>query len=125
MAILFSQSNSGQVIQSFKFKWNKYYYTCPLSGTTQVNQHQNSKPKLDLLQQETKSNSGISWVKSTPCPRQITMPAPHDSSFTGQMPFLAPNQQHEITEGKKMQQVTLNKRVYCFFSQISASVIVK
>jgi len=27
-------------------------------------------------------------------------PAPHHSVFTGRMPFLLPNQQHQSTEGK-------------------------
>jgi len=32
-------------------------------------------------------------------PRQITTPAPHQSFFTGWMPFLPPNQQRQSTEG--------------------------
>jgi len=46
------------------------------------------------------SGSGISWAicKSAPHPRQITTPAPHHSVFTGWMPFLPPNQQHQSTE---------------------------
>jgi len=46
------------------------------------------------------SSTGISWAvcKSAPRSRQITMPAPHHSVFTGQMPFLPPNQQHQSTE---------------------------
>jgi len=31
---------------------------------------------------------------------QTTMPAPHHSVFTGQMPFLPPNQQRQSTGGK-------------------------
>ena len=60
------------------------------------------KPIWILLKQETASGSGISWAicKSAPHSRQITMPAPHHSSFfTGRMPFLPPNQQHQSTEG--------------------------
>jgi len=30
---------------------------------------------------------------------QTTTPAPHRSVFTGLMPFLLPNQQHQSTEG--------------------------
>jgi len=43
------------------------------SGTRKV------KHNLDLLEQETVNRSGISWAicKSAPCPRRITMPAPH------------------------------------------------
>ena len=48
------------------------------------------------------SGSGISWAicKSAPRSRQITMPVPHHSVFTGRMPFLPPNQQRQSTEGK-------------------------
>ena len=54
-----------------------------------------------LLKQETVSGSGISWAicKSASSSRQITTPAPHYSVFTGQMPFLPPNQQCQSTEG--------------------------
>ena len=49
----------------------------------------------------SKRVSGISWAicKSAPRSRQITMPAPHRSVFTGRMPFLPPNQQRQSTEG--------------------------
>ena len=55
------------------------------------------KPICILLKQETVSGSGISWAicKSAPHSRQITMPAPHHSVFTGRMPFLPPNQQRQ------------------------------
>jgi len=69
-----------------------------VSGTTRVSRHQKVKPKLtnlDLLEQETVGSNGISWAicKSASRPRQITMPVSHHSVFTGQMPFLTPNQQ--------------------------------
>jgi len=59
------------------------------------------KPIWILLKQETMSGNGISWAicKSAPRSRQITMPATHRSVFTGQMPFLLPNQQRPSTEG--------------------------
>jgi len=68
-----------------------------LSRTTQVSRHQKGKPIWILLKQETVSGSGICWVicKSAPCSRQITLPAPHHSVFTGRMPFLPPNQQRQ------------------------------
>ena len=73
----------------------------PLSGTTRVSRYQKGKPIWILLKQETVSGSGISWTicKSAPRSRQITMPAPHHSGFTGRMPFLPPNQQRQSTEG--------------------------
>jgi len=48
----------------------------------------------------TVSGSGVSWAvcKSAPRCREITTPAPHHSVFTGRMPFLPPNQQHQSTE---------------------------
>ena len=51
------------------------------------------------------SGNGISWVvcKSAPRSRQITMPAPHHSVFTGRMPFLLPNQQRQSTGSKGWQ----------------------
>ena len=55
-----------------------------------------------LLEQETVSGNGISWAaicKSASRSRQITMPLPHHSFFTGWMPFLPPNQQRQSTEG--------------------------
>ena len=54
------------------------------------------------------SGSGISWAicKSAPRSRQTTTPAPHHSKFfTGRMPFLLPNQQHQSTEGKQDKQL--------------------
>jgi len=61
------------------------------------------KPIWILLKQQTVSGSGISWAmcKSVPRSRQITMPlmpAPTTQFFTGQMPFLSPNQQRQSTE---------------------------
>jgi len=49
------------------------------------------------------SGSGVSWAicKSAPRSRQITT-----QFFTGRMPFLPPNQQHQSTEGK------INNNVY-------------
>ena len=75
----------------------------PFSGTTQVSRYRTRKvkPIWILLKQEAVSGSGISWAicKSAPCSRQITMPAPHHSVFTGRMPFVPPNEQCQSTEG--------------------------
>jgi len=64
------------------------------------------KPIWILLKQETVSGSGISCAicKSAPRSRHTTMPAPHHlvafyTFYTGQMPFLPPNQQRRSTEG--------------------------
>ena len=65
-------------------------------------QNHKGKTSLDLLEQEIVSGCGICWAicKCAPHPRHITMPACHHSVFTGRMPFLPPNQQHQSTEGK-------------------------
>jgi len=67
-------------------------------------QNHSGKTNLDLLEQEIVSGSGISWAicKSAFRSRQIAMTAPHHSVFTGRMPFLPPNQQHQSSEGKSM-----------------------
>ena len=67
-----------------------------LAGTRKV------KPIWILLQPETVSGSGSSWAicKSAPRCRQITTPAPHHSVFTGRVPFLPLNQQHQSSEGR-------------------------
>ena len=38
---------------------------------------------------------------------QTTTPAPHDSVFTGRMPYLPPNQQRQSTEGNTVTEVTV------------------
>ena len=76
------------------------------SRTTQVSQYQKGKPIWILLKQETVSSNGVSWAicKSAPRSRQTTTPAPHQSFFTGRMPFLPPNQQRQSTEGKALKE---------------------
>jgi len=81
-----------------------------LSRTTQVSRYQKGKINLDFTKQETVSGSGISWAicKSATISKQTTTPAPHHSVFTGRMPFLLPNQQHQSTEGKPVNQLNKN-----------------
>jgi len=69
----------------------------PFSRTTQVSRYQKGKTSLILLMQETVSGSGMSWAvcKSAPRSRQITRQEPTTQFFTGRMPFLPPNQQHQ------------------------------
>jgi len=56
-----------------------------------------------LSRSKTVSGRGISsaMCKSATRSRQTAMPTPHHCFFTGRMPFLLPNQQHESTEGAK------------------------
>jgi len=77
-------------------------FNSPLSGTTQVSLYQKGKTNLDFTEAR---DSEWQWhqlghiCKSAARSRQITMPAPHHSVFTGRMPFLPPNQHCQSTEG--------------------------
>jgi len=83
----------------------------PFSGTIRVSQYQKGKTNLDFTEAR---DSEWQWHqlgrRSAPRSILITMPAPHRSVFfTGQMPFLPPNQQRQSTEGKylsMLQQIT-------------------
>jgi len=67
--------------------------------------YQKGKTNLDLLEQQTVSGSGISWVmcKSAPRPRQINTPAPQPSSFTVRMPFWCPTSSIKALKAKIVQ----------------------
>jgi len=78
-------------------------HTHPFNGsfsrTTRVSRYQKGKTNLDFTEARGSGISGA-MCKSASRSRQITMPAPHHSSFfTGRMPFLPPNQQRQSTEG--------------------------
>ena len=77
------------------------------------------EPIWILLKQETVSGSGISWArcKSAPYSRQITMPAPHRSVFTGRMPFVLPNQQRQSTEGITNNASAIKQYISCVSSK--------
>ena len=70
----------------------------PFSRTTRVRRYQKGENNLDFTEAR---DSGISWAicKCASRSTQITTPASHHSVFTGQMPFLPPNQQRQSTEG--------------------------
>ena len=82
-----------------------YTFTGPFPGPPRSAGTRKVKPIWILLKQETVSGSGISWAiyKSAPHSKQITVPAPHHSVFSGWMPFLLSNQQHQSTEGYVLQ----------------------
>jgi len=96
---------------SIHFVQQQHPFSGPFSGTTQVSQYQKGKTNLGFIKQEIVSGSGISWniLKSAPHPKQITMPAPHHLVFfTGRMPLMPPNQQHQSTEGTTIHCVISN-----------------
>jgi len=73
------------------------------SRTTWVSQYQKDETSLDLNEARDNGVLGWQWHQLTICKqsaarfRQITTPTPHHSIFTGWMPFLPPNQQHQST----------------------------
>jgi len=77
--------------------------TARFFGTTRVSRYQKGKPIWILLKQETVSGSGISWTICKSAPNNGIdnhASTPPLKLFTGQMPFLPPNQQRQSTEGK-------------------------
>ena len=85
-----------------------------LYGTTGWASTRKVKPIWILLKQEILSGSGISWAicKCATRSKQITMPAPLHSVFTGRMPFLPPKQQRQSTEGKNQVQLSVIEKNY-------------
>ena len=81
-----------------------------LFSRTSLSRNQKGKPFWIYWSKRWWDGSGIicTICKSfAPRSGQITMPVPHLSVFTGQMPFLPPNQQCQSTEG------------YCYLSAIT------
>ena len=71
------------VVVVLQLHYNHFTAPWTLSGTTHVSRFQKGKTNLDLLEQETVRDSGISWAicKSAPRPRQTTTPASRQSVF--------------------------------------------
>ena len=82
------------------------------SGSIWVSWYQKGKTSLDLNEARDDEVLGWQWHQQTNMQtictllRQITIPTPHHSIFTGQMLFLTPNQQHQSTEGYWMLWIT-------------------
>jgi len=75
----------------------------PLSGTTEVSRYQKGKTNLDFTEAR---DSEWQWHQlghmqvCTSLQTNNHTSTPPLSFFTGQMPFLPPNQQRQSTEGK-------------------------
>jgi len=92
---IFSISNHMSIGKNYYIRLTAFPRKTWVSGTRNVN-HSGF-----YCSKRWWGGSGISWTiyKSfAPRSRQITMPVPHHSVFTGRMPFLPPNQQHQGTE---------------------------
>ena len=94
----------------------------PLSGTTQVSRYQKGKTNLDFTgardsEWQWHQLGHIQVCTSLQTDNHASTP-PH-SFFTGQMPFLPPNQQRQSTEGK----IALNTKYWRLYRIYIISVI--
>ena len=90
------------------------------SGTIWGSWYQKGKTNLDFT--ETRDSEWqwhqLGYNKSATSSRQITMPAPNHSVFTGRVPYLLPNQQRQSTEGQSSQHCQYTTRIsYYIHSQ--------
>jgi len=74
----------------------------PLSGTTQVSRYQKGKTNLDFTEARVAVASAGPYASLHPAPDRQPCQHPTTQFFTGWMPFLPPNQQHQSTEGSKI-----------------------
>ena len=75
----------------------------PLSGTTRVSRHQKGKTNLDFTEEKDSEGEWHQLGHMHVCTSLQTdnhASTPSLSFFTGQTPFLSPNQQCQSTEGK-------------------------
>ena len=83
----------------------------PLSRTTRVSQYQKGRTNLDFTEAR---DSEWHWHQLGHMQVCISLQTDNHAStlplsfFTGQMPFLPPNQQRQSTEGKTVKQATRN-----------------
>ena len=83
-------------------KTHTHPFNCPFSGTTQVSHYKKGKTNLDFTEA---SDSECQWHQlghmqvCTLLQTDNHTSTPSLCFFTGQMPFLPPNQQHQSTEG--------------------------
>jgi len=77
--------------------YNIHTFNGPLSGTTQVSRYQKGKTYLDFT--ETWQWHQLDHMQLCTLLQTDNHASTHRSVFTGQMPFLPPNQQHQSTEG--------------------------
>jgi len=101
---------------TYMHKQKKHPFSGLFSRTTRVSQHKEGKTILDFNEARgdgvVVASAKSSICKSfAPPSRQITMPAPHHSFFTGRILFLMPNQPCQSTEGTEYLHVFNNNRL--------------
>jgi len=90
-------------------------FNSPFSGNTQVSWYQKGKNNLDFIEARDSEWQWHQLGHMQVCTSHQTdnhVSTPPLSFFTGRMPFLPPNQQHQSTEGKNATPnptVTLNR----------------
>ena len=87
----------------------------PFSGTTRVSQYQKGKTNLDFTEARESEWQWHQLGHMQVCTSLQTdnhASTPPLKFFTGQMPFLPPNQQRQSTEGKSTEGSSYNKNTY-------------
>jgi len=89
-------------INTSQYNTHTHPFNGPFCGTTQVSQYQKGKTNLDFTEAR---DSEWQWHQldhmqvSTSLRTDNHTSTPPLELFTGRMPFLPPNQQHQSTEG--------------------------
>ena len=89
----------------------------PFSGTTQVSRYQKGKTNLDFTEARDSEWQWHQLGHVQVCTSLQHTSSPPLSFFTGQMPFLPPNQQRQSTEGQKDIHILLCYNSKVFYNQ--------
>jgi len=81
--------------------------THPFNGTTRLSRYQKGKTNLDFTEASAGPYASLHLAPDRK-PRQH----PTTQVFTGRMPFLPPNQQHQCTEGQLLANKINNNNKY-------------
>jgi len=97
------QSTEGAIQQEIQCnRTHTHPFNGPFSGTTQVSRYQKGKTNLDFAEARDSEWQWHQLGHMQVCNSLQTVnhaSTPPLSFFTGWMPFLSPNQQHQSTEG--------------------------
>ena len=89
-------------VHNYQTHTHTHPFNGPLSRTTQVSRYQNGKTSLDFTEARDSEWQWHQLGHTQVCTSLQTdnhASTPPLSFFTGRMPFLPPNQQHQSTEG--------------------------
>ena len=112
-----AQTGSGKTVSLACYGIHTHTFNGPLSGTTWVGRYQKGKTNLDFTEAR---DSEWQWHVCTLLQADNHASTPPVSFFTGRMPFLLPNQQHQSTEGTEYLEVILGTCLQPSFSIVFA-----